>query len=81
MRAWHRGVPCFSIRLLFPHRALVPACLLPEGWSQRVEQPADLAAVLLGSLAHCLDNDAALACFRELRWAHSVRCPAEGLRV
>lgn len=31
-----------------------------------MEGPADLAAVLLGSLAHCLDNEAALACFGEL---------------
>lgn len=34
-----------------------------------MEQSADLAAILLGSLAHCLENGAALACFKELRWA------------
>jgi hypothetical protein len=38
------------------------------GWAARLAAPADLAAVLLGSLAHCLDNGAALACFQELGW-------------
>ena len=42
--------------------------LAAEGWAAQLEQPADLAAVLLGSLAHCLDNTAALACFSELGW-------------
>lgn len=50
-------------------RPLLPRMLpwCAEGWAQRVGQPADLAAILLGSLAHCLDNAAALACFQELR--------------
>lgn len=44
----------------------VQADMTKEGWARQVEQPADLAAILLGSLAHCLDNGAALACFGEL---------------
>ncbi|KAL4425487.1 hypothetical protein ABPG75_009503 [Micractinium tetrahymenae] len=44
----------------------VQADMTQEGWAQHVAQPADLAAILLGSLAHCLDNEAALACFTEL---------------
>ncbi|KAL4421094.1 hypothetical protein ABPG77_009621 [Micractinium sp. CCAP 211/92] len=47
----------------------VQADMTQEGWAQQVEQPADLAAILLGSLAHCLDNGAALACFKELSQA------------
>lgn len=43
--------------------------LSAEGWAQQLDQPADLAAILLGSLAHCLDNGAALRCFAELRCA------------
>ena len=49
--------------------ALHPCCHAPpaEGWAARLRQPADLACILLGSLAHCLDNGAALRCFAELR--------------
>lgn len=46
-----------------------------------------MACILLGSLAHCLDNGAALRCFEELRWGrgtelilfmpcHGLPCPA-----
>lgn len=44
------------------------ADMAAPGWAARLAAPADLAAVLLGSLAHCLDNGAALACFQELGW-------------
>ena len=47
---------------------LMCALLSPaEGWAAQLAQPADLACILLGSLAHCLDNGAALRCFTELR--------------
>ncbi|KAI7841824.1 hypothetical protein COHA_004353 [Chlorella ohadii] len=46
--------------------SLVEADMSKEGWAAQLAQPADLACILLGSLAHCLDNGAALRCFAEL---------------
>ncbi|PRW59252.1 hypothetical protein C2E21_2426 [Chlorella sorokiniana] len=44
----------------------VEADMSKDGWAAQLAQPADLACILLGSLAHCLDNGAALRCFAEL---------------
>lgn len=71
---WRAGRGCPAGRTASQHTepaAAVPPCWAAEGWAQQVGPPADLAVILLGSLAHCLDNGAALRCFGEL--ARAVR--------
>lgn len=62
------------------------ADMAAAGWASQLAATADLAAVLLGSLAHCQDNGAALACFQELGWvaaglAGGQACLQRGLQL
>ncbi len=48
----------------------VQGSMLDDYMGGLMGEQVDMAAVLLGTLAHCTDNGAALKCFQQLaRWA------------